>query len=55
MHFLIFLLFALAFFLFFTFKLLKQPGSRRYVALLLIIDAWLSVVLVYLLYSAVFD
>ncbi len=55
MHFLILLLLALAVFLYFTFTLLKRPESRRYLVLLLIVDAWLTIVLGYLLYSAVFD
>ncbi len=55
MHFLILLLFALAVFLYFTFTLLKRPESRRYLVLLLIVDAWLTVVLVYLLYSAILE
>ena len=55
MQFLILLLLALAFFLYLTFKLFKQPEYRRYLAFVFIIDAWLIVVLGYLLYSAVFD
>lgn len=55
MHFLILLLFALTFFLYFTFKLLRNREARRYLIILLIIDTWLSIVLVYLLYSAAFD
>ena len=55
MHFLILLLFALAVFLYFTLKLFRQPESRRYLVLLLIVDVWLTIVLGYLLYSAFFD
>ena len=55
MHFLILLLFALALFLYFTFKLLRRPEARRYLILLLIVDTWLMIVLGYLLYSALFD
>ena len=55
MHFLILLLLALAVFLYFTLKLLRKPESRRYLILLLIVDTWLTIVLVYLLYSALFD
>lgn len=55
MHFLILLLLALSVCLFFTFKLLRQVESRRYLVLLLIIDTWLMAVLGYLFYSAVFD
>ena len=55
MHFLILLLLGLSFFLYLTFRLLKQPESRRYLVFLLIIDAWLSIVLFYLLFSAAFD
>jgi hypothetical protein len=55
MHFLIFLLIALAISLYFTFKLLRQRQSWRYLFFLLLIDIWLLVVLVYLFYSAIFD
>ena len=55
MHFLILLLSALAVFLYFTLKLFRQPESRRYLVLLLIVDVWLTIVLGYLLYSAFFD
>jgi|GEM_PF-3442898 len=55
MHFLILLLLALAFFLHLSFKLWKKPGAGRYLVILGIIDAWLVIVLGYLLYSAVFD
>lgn len=55
MHFLILLLLALAFFLFWTFKLLRRPESRRYLVFLLIIDIWLGIVLAYLLFSAVLN
>jgi hypothetical protein len=55
MHFLILLLLALAIFLFWTFKLMRRPESRRYLVFLLIIDIWLGIVLVYLLFSAAFD
>lgn len=55
MHFLILLLLALSIFLYFTFKLLRRPEYRRYLILLLIVDTWLAIVLIYLLYSAVYD
>lgn len=55
MHFLILLLLGLGFFLYFTLRLWRQPGMGRYVVLLLIVDGWLSIVLGYLLYSALFD
>jgi hypothetical protein len=55
MQFLILLLFALSFFLYQTFRLFRKVELRRYLVLLLIVDAWLSIVLVYLLYSAAFD
>jgi hypothetical protein len=55
MHFLILLLAALAFFLHLTFRLWKNPDARLYLALVGIIDAWLMIVLVYLLFSAAFD
>ena len=55
MQFLILLLLALAVLLYNTFKLWKRPESRRYLILLLIVDAWLTIVLFYLLFSAAFD
>lgn len=55
MHFLILLLLALSFFLYLTFKLIRLPEFRRYLVLLLIIDVWLSIILFYLFYSALFD
>ncbi len=55
MHFLIFLLLALSVFLYFSFQQFKKAESRRYLILLLIVDAWLIIVLTYLLYSAAFD
>jgi len=55
MQFLILLLLALAVLLYNTFKLIKRPESRRYLILLLIVDTWLTIVLVYLLYTAAFD
>ncbi len=55
MQFLILLLALLSFFLYLTFNLIKKPGNLRYLIILFIIDGWLSIVLVYLLYSAAFD
>ena len=55
MQFLILLLAALSFFLYLTFKVIRQPESRRYLLFLFVIDAWLGIVLAYLLYSAIFD
>jgi nitrogen fixation/metabolism regulation signal transduction histidine kinase len=55
MHVLILLLAALAFFLFVTFKLARQPDLRRYFYFFVLIDAWISMVLVYLLVTAVVD
>jgi len=55
MQFLILLLFALTFFLYQTFLIFRKVELRRYLVLLLIVDIWLSIVLVYLLYSAAFD
>ena len=55
MHFLILLIFALSMALFFTFTLYRSKASRGYLAMLLIVDIWLSIVLSYLLFSAVFD
>lgn len=55
MQFLIFILLALAISLYFTFGLLKKKESWRYLVFLVLIDTWLSIVLIYLLYSALFD
>ena len=55
MHFLIFLLFALSVSLFVTFKIFRNKEARGYLAMLLVIDIWLSAVLFYLLFNAVFD
>jgi uncharacterized membrane protein YedE/YeeE len=55
MHVLILLLAALAVFLFLTFKLARQPDMRRYLYFFILIDAWISLVLVYLLVTAVVD
>lgn len=55
MQFLIILLLVLSFFLYQTFRLWPKVELRRYLVLLLIVDAWLSIVLMYLFYSALFD
>lgn len=55
MHFLILLLLGLATTLFITFKIFRNVELRRYLIFLLIIDIWLSVVLMYLLFNAAFD
>ena len=55
MHFLILLMLGLATTLFITFKIFRNEELRRYLIFLIIIDIWLSVVLMYLLFSAAFD
>jgi hypothetical protein len=55
MHFLILLLLGLTVVLYFTFRLWRRSDLRRYLVLLLIIDGWLSIVLFYLFYSAIFN
>jgi hypothetical protein len=55
MQFLILLLAALAFFLYHTFRIMRNVELRRYLVLLLIVDIWLTIVLFYLFYSALFD
>lgn len=55
MQFLILLLFALAFFLYYTFSILRKPELRRYLVILILVDGWLLIVLGYLLFSALFD
>ncbi len=52
MQFLILLLLGLTFFLYHTFKLMRRREAWRYLILLLIVDAWLIIVLLYLLSSA---
>ena len=53
MHFLIGLLAALSVCLFFTFKWFRREQTRKFAWLLIIIDAWLLVVLGYLLVTAI--
>jgi len=55
MHFVIILLAALAFFLYLTAGVAKDPGKRKFFYLYLLIDIWLSGVFIYLLINAVFD
>jgi hypothetical protein len=55
MQFLIFILLGLSISLYFTFSLLKKRESWRYLVFLVLVDTWLSIVLIYLLYSAWYD
>ncbi len=55
MHFMIALLAALAFFLFLTLGVAKDPHKRRYFYLFLLIDIWLTCVFIYLIYEALID
>lgn len=55
MQFLIALLAALAFFLFLTMGVAKDPQKKNYFYLYLLIDIWLIIVFVYLIYEALFD
>ncbi len=55
MVFLIALLVALAILLYATFRLWPLPQYRLYLAMLLILDVWVSGVLAYLLVAAFFD
>ena len=55
MQFLIALLAALAFFLYLTLGVAKNPQKRRYFYLYLVIDIWLTCVFIYLIYEALLD
>ncbi|MEE8364851.1 MAG: hypothetical protein V3R76_03615 [Gammaproteobacteria bacterium] len=55
MLFTIALLAALAFFLFLTLGVAKDPQKRNYFYLYLLVDIWLTSVFIYLIYQAVID
>lgn len=55
MLFMIALLAALAFFLFLTLGVAKDPQKRNYFYLYLLVDIWLTSVFIYLIYQAVID
>ncbi|MCH7880774.1 MAG: hypothetical protein IIB69_04185 [Proteobacteria bacterium] len=55
MLFVIALLAALAFFLFLTLGVAKDPQKRKYFYLYLLVDIWLTSVFIYLIYEAVID
>ncbi len=55
MHFLLGLLSALALLLYATVRLWRRPQYRLYLTLLLILDLWVSGVLLYLIVAALFD
>jgi hypothetical protein len=49
------LLAALAFFLFLTLGVAKDPQKRNYFYLYLLVDIWLTSVFIYLIYEALID
>jgi hypothetical protein len=55
MYFVIILLAALAFFLYLTLGVAKDPNKSKFFYLYLLIDIWLGCVFVYLLVSALLD
>ena len=55
MQFMIALLAALAFFLFLTLAVAKNPARKKYFYLFLLVDIWLSCVFIYLIYEAFID
>ena len=55
MHFVILLLGALALFLYLTLGVVKDPQKRNFFYLYLVVDIWLTIVFIYLLYSAFTD
>lgn len=55
MQFMIALLAALAFFLFLTLGVAKDPQKRKYFYLYLLVDIWLTSVFIYLIYEALID
>jgi hypothetical protein len=55
MQFMIALLAALAFFLFLTLGVAKDPQKRNYFYLYLLVDIWLTSVFIYLIYEALID
>jgi hypothetical protein len=55
LHFVIILLGALALFLYLTLGVVKDPDKRNFFYLYLVVDIWLTIVFVYLLYSAFTD
>lgn len=55
MHLVILLLAFLAFFIFLTLGVRRDPEKRKLLILFVLIDLWLAAVFVYLLVSAVMD
>ncbi len=55
MQFVILLLGALALFLYLTLGVAKDPQKRNFFYLYLVVDIWLTIVFIYLLYSAFTD
>ena len=55
MHFVILILGGLALFLFLTLGVAKDPEKRNFFYLYLVVDIWLTIVFLYLLYSAFTD
>lgn len=55
MHLLIILLAVLAFFLYLTLGAAKKPEKTKFYYLYLLVDAWLTSILVYLLVTAFLD
>ncbi len=55
MQFVIILLGTLALFLYLTLGVAKDPQKRNFFYLYLVVDIWLTIVFVYLLYSAFTD
>lgn len=55
MQFVILLLAALAFFLFLTLGVARNPEKRNYFYLFLLVDIWLASVFIYLIYEALIN
>jgi len=55
LHFVIVLLAAITFFLYLTMGVAKDPEKRKFFIVYLLVDTWLIIVFIYLLFSALSD